>query len=119
MPELSDILKQQQEQDNTRRKAQEAVRRKAELLEKKNALLEAQRQRKAEALLYYKAPQGMGLGGDDDSDDDKAKIARDIKQTSDDDSIFLGLRVYTSKDAPAEICGQLRHEMELSATLAL
>ncbi|SJL03409.1 uncharacterized protein ARMOST_06763 [Armillaria ostoyae] len=56
---------------------------------------------------------------DDDSDDDKAKIARDIKQTSDDDSIFLGLRVYTSKDAPAEICGQLRHEMELSATLAL
>ncbi len=56
---------------------------------------------------------------DSDSDDDKAKIARDIKQTSEDDSIFLGLRVYTSKNAPAEICGQLRHEMELSATLAL
>ncbi|KAK0497318.1 hypothetical protein EDD18DRAFT_149737 [Armillaria luteobubalina] len=56
---------------------------------------------------------------DSDSDDEKAKIARDIKQTSDDDSIFLGLRVYTSKDAPAQICGQLRHEMELSATLAL
>ncbi|KAK0189170.1 cysteine proteinase [Armillaria mellea] len=54
-----------------------------------------------------------------DSDDEKAKLARDIKQTSDDDSIFLGLRVYTSKDAPAEICGQLRHEIELSATLAL
>ncbi|KAK0488665.1 hypothetical protein IW261DRAFT_1639013 [Armillaria novae-zelandiae] len=56
---------------------------------------------------------------DSDSDNEKAKIARDIKQTSDDDSIFLGLRVYTSKDAPAEICGQLRHEIELSATLAL
>ncbi|KAK0457136.1 cysteine proteinase [Desarmillaria tabescens] len=54
-----------------------------------------------------------------DDDDDKAKIARDIKSVSEDDSIFLGLRVYTSKDAPAEICGQLRHEMELSAALAL
>ncbi|KAK0457825.1 uncharacterized protein EV420DRAFT_1687674 [Desarmillaria tabescens] len=58
---------------------------------------------------------------DDDSDEDKAKtkIAKDIKRASGDDSIFLGLRVYTSKDAPAEICGQLRHEMELSAALAL
>ncbi|KAK0203050.1 hypothetical protein DFS33DRAFT_1489094 [Desarmillaria ectypa] len=56
---------------------------------------------------------------DDDSDDDKAEIARDVKHMSEDDSIFLGLRVYTSKDAPAEICGQLRRGMELSAALAL
>ncbi|KAK0437266.1 uncharacterized protein EV420DRAFT_1588780 [Desarmillaria tabescens] len=57
---------------------------------------------------------------DDDSVDENTKIAaRDIQHMSDTDSIFLGLRVYTSKDAPAEICGQLRHEMELSASLAL
>ncbi|KAJ7127313.1 hypothetical protein C8R43DRAFT_700552 [Mycena crocata] len=29
-------------------------------------------------------------------------------------SIFLGLRVYTNKDAPAVIAGQLRHEMKTS-----
>lgn len=45
--------------------------------------------------------------------------ARDLKDLSEDDSVFMGLRVYTNKDAPAVIGGQLRHEIEMSATLAL
>ncbi|KAL0581784.1 hypothetical protein V5O48_000261 [Marasmius crinis-equi] len=44
---------------------------------------------------------------------------RDVVPVSEDDSIFLGLRVYTNKDAPVVISGQLRHEMEVSAALAL
>ncbi|KAK0441733.1 uncharacterized protein EV420DRAFT_1649976 [Desarmillaria tabescens] len=51
----------------------------------------------------------------DDDDDETVNIQDMMSET---DTIFLGLRVYTSKDAPAEICGQLRHEIELSAALA-
>ncbi|KAK0455587.1 uncharacterized protein EV420DRAFT_1765264 [Desarmillaria tabescens] len=51
----------------------------------------------------------------DDDDDETVDIQDMMSETN---SIFLGLRVYTSKDAPVEICGQLRHEMELSAALA-
>jgi hypothetical protein len=32
----------------------------------------------------------------------------------DNDTVVLGLRVYTSKDAPAVVGGQLRHEMKTS-----
>ncbi|KAJ6621556.1 hypothetical protein B0H10DRAFT_2017786 [Mycena sp. CBHHK59/15] len=43
-----------------------------------------------------------------------------LTDPADHDSIFLGLRVYTHKDAPAVIGGQLRHEMGTSfAGLAL
>ncbi|KAE9397650.1 cysteine proteinase [Gymnopus androsaceus JB14] len=40
-------------------------------------------------------------------------------ESSEENSVFLGLRVYTNKDAPVVIEGQLRHEMEVSAALAL
>jgi hypothetical protein len=36
-----------------------------------------------------------------------------------DNTIILGLRVYTDKESPATISGQLRHEIEMSAALAL
>ena len=45
--------------------------------------------------------------------------SRDLHEVSEDDSIILGLRVYTSKDSLATINGQLRHEIEMSASLAL
>ncbi|KAJ4485410.1 hypothetical protein J3R30DRAFT_3696750 [Lentinula aciculospora] len=44
---------------------------------------------------------------------------RDLLDVSEENSIFLGFRVYTNKDAPVVIEGQLRHEMEVSAELAL
>ncbi|KAJ3822490.1 hypothetical protein F5880DRAFT_668451 [Lentinula raphanica] len=44
---------------------------------------------------------------------------RDMQDASEENSIFLGLRVYTNKEAPVTIEGQLRHEMEVSAALAL
>ncbi|KAJ3784855.1 hypothetical protein GGU10DRAFT_376341 [Lentinula aff. detonsa] len=44
---------------------------------------------------------------------------RDVLDVSEENSIFLGFRVYTNKDAPVVIEGQLRHEMEVSAALAL
>ncbi|KIK66146.1 hypothetical protein GYMLUDRAFT_38663 [Collybiopsis luxurians FD-317 M1] len=44
---------------------------------------------------------------------------RDLIEASEENSIFLGLRVYTNQDAPVVIEGQLRHEMEVSAKLAL
>jgi hypothetical protein len=75
-------------------------------------------------------PLGTGkpVSGDDsdkseDGDteaDKKSDPDRDIKDISEDDSIFLGLRVYSNKDAgPVTIVGALRHEMEVSAKLAL
>ncbi|KAJ7589466.1 cysteine proteinase [Mycena floridula] len=39
----------------------------------------------------------------------------DFPRNPEDDSILLGLRVYTKLDAPAVISGQLRHEMEMSS----
>ncbi|KAJ3874638.1 cysteine proteinase [Lentinula edodes] len=44
---------------------------------------------------------------------------RDQVDVSEENSIFLGFRVYTNKEAPVVIEGQLRHEMEVSAALAL
>jgi hypothetical protein len=44
---------------------------------------------------------------------------RELVDPSDRDSIFLGLKVYTKKEVPVTITGQLRHEMEISAKLAL
>ncbi|KAJ3861391.1 hypothetical protein EV359DRAFT_47305 [Lentinula novae-zelandiae] len=44
---------------------------------------------------------------------------RDQLDVSEENSIFLGFRVYTNKEAPVVIEGQLRHEMEVSAALAL
>ncbi|KAJ6472034.1 cysteine proteinase [Mycena sanguinolenta] len=41
-------------------------------------------------------------------------IKTGLKDPSDRGSVFLGLRVYTNRDAPAVICGQLRHEMVTS-----
>ncbi|KAJ7589467.1 cysteine proteinase [Mycena floridula] len=41
------------------------------------------------------------------------------KEHPEDDSILLGLRLYCKSDAAAVIAGQLRHEMEVSAKLAL
>ncbi|KAF5382243.1 hypothetical protein D9757_008962 [Collybiopsis confluens] len=49
----------------------------------------------------------------------KPDPTRDLFDASEENSIFLGLRVYTNKEAPVVIEGQLRHEMELSAKLAL
>ncbi|KIK66127.1 hypothetical protein GYMLUDRAFT_257995 [Collybiopsis luxurians FD-317 M1] len=49
----------------------------------------------------------------------KPDPSRDLFDVSEENSIFLGLRVYTNKDAPVVIEGQLRHEMEISASLAL
>ena len=47
---------------------------------------------------------------DEDVDQDPQGIV--YADASEDNSIFLGLRVYTSKEAPVIIDGQLRHEME-------
>ena len=46
-------------------------------------------------------PQNAAPPNDDNNDEDP-------------DSIFLGLRVYTKKEAPASVGGQLRHEMAIS-----
>ncbi|KAG7087765.1 hypothetical protein E1B28_013706 [Marasmius oreades] len=56
-------------------------------------------------------------GTDGKGDNQVESLKKDIG--SEDDSIFLGLKVYTKKEAPVEISGQLRHEMEVSAALAL
>ncbi|KAF5372175.1 hypothetical protein D9758_005084 [Tetrapyrgos nigripes] len=56
----------------------------------------------------------------DDSDDTpEPDPLRDVMDASEEDSIFLGLKVYTKKEVPVTITGQLRHEMEVSAKLAL
>ncbi|KAG7093327.1 hypothetical protein E1B28_007007 [Marasmius oreades] len=75
----------------------------------------------------------VGVGGEGDdapscsstADDDRGEGA-DLREVtglpvtiSEDDSIFLGLKVYTKKEAPVEISGQLRHEMEVSLHWAL
>ena len=45
---------------------------------------------------------------------------RDIFPVSESDSVFLGLKVYTHRsEKPVVINGQLRHEIEVSASLAL
>ncbi|KAF7345637.1 Calpain catalytic domain-containing protein [Mycena venus] len=48
----------------------------------------------------------------DSSTDESTK--KGFKDPADRGSIFLGLRVYTNRDAPAVIGGQLRHEMNTS-----
>ncbi|KAK1220217.1 hypothetical protein PQX77_017038 [Marasmius sp. AFHP31] len=62
-------------------------------------------------------PPKSPVESDEEEDNDDPK--RDVVPVSEDDSIFLGLRVYTNKEAPVVISGQLRHEMEVSAALAL
>ena len=53
---------------------------------------------------------------EDEEDDPK----QDVSPVSENNSIFLGLRVYTHQsDEPVVIRGQLRHELEVSASLAL
>lgn len=50
----------------------------------------------------------------------EAKPSIESKEFSEENSIFLGLTVYSNKDVgPVAITGTLRHEMELSAALAL
>ncbi|THU76891.1 cysteine proteinase [Dendrothele bispora CBS 962.96] len=59
-------------------------------------------------------------GDDSDDEDDEADPSRDVNDVSEDNSIFLGLKVYTKREvSPVKIAGQLGHGMELSAELAL
>ncbi|KAJ7113932.1 hypothetical protein C8R44DRAFT_795970 [Mycena epipterygia] len=47
-------------------------------------------------------------------------VKKNLTDPADRGSVFLGLRVYTNRDAPAVVSGQLRHEMNTSfAGLAL
>lgn len=47
-------------------------------------------------------------------------VKKGLTDPADHGSVFLGLRVYTNRDAPAVVGGQLRHEMNTSfAGLAL
>ncbi|KAF9262037.1 cysteine proteinase [Marasmius fiardii PR-910] len=63
---------------------------------------------------------GPEAGSSDTSkSEDPPKEVTPFSTAEEDDSIFLGLKVYTKKEAPVEISGQLRHEMEVSAALAL
>ena len=58
--------------------------------------------------------------GNGDAQSDAAEKAASALLDPDDSSIFLGLKVYTKKEAPVQITGQLRHEMEVvSVALAL
>ncbi|KAJ7648340.1 cysteine proteinase [Mycena polygramma] len=75
-----------------------------------------------------KDDDGEGLDGDDnlESTSDSSSSTSDegtkkgLTDPADRGSIFLGLRVYTNREAPAVIGGQLRHEMKTSfAGLAL
>ncbi|KAF5360019.1 hypothetical protein D9758_007563 [Tetrapyrgos nigripes] len=68
------------------------------------------------------------LTGDDDVKADTRNVSDDMLEldplqdavdASEEDSIFLGLKVYTKKEVSVMITGQLRHELEVSAKLAL
>jgi len=75
-----------------------------------------------------RASSAINDNGEEEDDDDyeDAKDQNDKEDTDNvgtatptlapyesdsDDCLFLGLRVYTSKDVPILVCGQLRHEM--------
>ncbi|KAK7041561.1 hypothetical protein VNI00_009148 [Paramarasmius palmivorus] len=73
---------------------------------------------KEETLLTGAVDAEKEEGGVEEEEEEDPK--RDVLPVSEDDSIFLGLRVYTHQsDEPVVISGQLRHEMEVSASLAL
>ncbi|THU75887.1 hypothetical protein K435DRAFT_206852, partial [Dendrothele bispora CBS 962.96] len=63
---------------------------------------------------------GATQESDAGSDGNKPDPSKDANDVSEDNSIFLGLKVYTKKEVPPiKIIGQLGHGMELSAELAL
>lgn len=49
---------------------------------------------------------------EDAEDDSDSEDEDDDEDDPEDDIVFLGLRVYTKKDAPATIVGQLRYELK-------
>lgn len=56
------------------------------------------------------AGEDDGAGGSS-NDNDEAASEGGIPVNPETDIVFLGLRIYTKKESPAEIAGQLRHEM--------
>jgi hypothetical protein len=53
--------------------------------------------------------EGKGKGKDDEKDNEESDMDADLQNI-----VVLGLRVYTNREAPAVVNGQLRHEMATS-----
>ncbi|KAJ7029686.1 hypothetical protein C8F04DRAFT_1187536 [Mycena alexandri] len=67
-----------------------------------------------QTVIYTSAPPDARPGTTSDAVNAEQNTPKGLTDPSDHGSIFLGLRVYTKRDAPAVIGGQLRHEMNTS-----
>ncbi|KAJ7239564.1 hypothetical protein B0H12DRAFT_1237530 [Mycena haematopus] len=69
----------------------------------------------ADEDLGLRSPPPVAIGGRSGSSfNGEYRTAGSVGSGYSNDTVVLGLRVYTSKDAPAILGGQLRHEMKMS-----